>query len=87
MAMACMSVSSFEQEINLSSNGSTIENKPIEAIEVLPAPKLRLDTLRLLAKEALENNRGVYELVLEKGLISEDELNKLLAPENIVGNF
>jgi aspartate ammonia-lyase len=48
-------------------------------------PVLGYETSTQLAKEALANNRGVYELVLEKGLISEEELNKLLAPENMVG--
>ncbi|MCB9208487.1 MAG: aspartate ammonia-lyase [Ignavibacteriales bacterium] len=48
-------------------------------------PVLGYETSTALAKEALENNRGVYELVLEKGLLSEEELDKLLAPENMVG--
>ena len=48
-------------------------------------PVLGYETSTQLAKEALDNNRGVYELVLEKGLISEEELNKLLSPENMVG--
>ncbi len=48
-------------------------------------PVLGYETSTKLAKEALENNRGVYELVLEKGLISEEELDKLLAPENMIG--
>ncbi|MBK8944464.1 MAG: aspartate ammonia-lyase [Ignavibacteriae bacterium] len=48
-------------------------------------PVLGYETSTQLAKEALENNRGVYELVLEKGLLSVEELDKLLAPENMVG--
>ena len=43
-------------------------------------PVLGYEASTQIAKEALENNRGVYELVLEKGLISEEELDKLLAP-------
>ena len=38
-----------------------------------------------IAKEALETNRGVYELVLEKKILTKEELDKLLAPENMVG--
>jgi aspartate ammonia-lyase len=38
-----------------------------------------------IAKEALEKNRGVYELVLEKKILTKEELDKLLAPENMVG--
>jgi aspartate ammonia-lyase len=37
-----------------------------------------------LAKEALETNRGVYELVLEKKLLSKEELDELLKPENMI---
>jgi len=37
-----------------------------------------------LAKEALEKNKGVYELVLEKKLLSKDELDELLKPENMI---
>ncbi|MBK9097609.1 MAG: aspartate ammonia-lyase [bacterium] len=37
-----------------------------------------------LAKEALETNKGVYELVLEKNLLSKKELDELLKPENMI---
>ena len=50
-------------------------------------PVLGYETSTQLAKEALENNRGVYELVLEKGLLSVEELDKLLAPENMLGKI
>ena len=48
-------------------------------------PVLGYETSTRLAKKALETNKGVYELVLEEGLISEAELDKLLSPENMVG--
>ncbi|QQS35128.1 MAG: aspartate ammonia-lyase [Ignavibacteriales bacterium] len=38
-----------------------------------------------LAKEALETNRGVYELVLEQNLLSKDQLDEILKPENMIG--
>ena len=44
-------------------------------------PVLGYDTCTRLAKEAIETNRGVYELVLEKHLLSQEELDRLLAPE------
>ena len=50
-------------------------------------PVLGYETSTQLAKEALENNRGVYELVLEKGLLSVEEFDKLLAAENMVGKI
>lgn len=37
-----------------------------------------------LAKEALEQNKGVYNLVLEKGLLTKEELDNILLPENMV---
>ncbi len=48
-------------------------------------PVLGYDACTALAKEALESERGVYELVLEKNLLSREELDKLLAPENMLG--
>lgn len=48
-------------------------------------PVLGYETCTILAKEALEQDRGVYELVLEKRLLSREELDRLLAPENMIG--
>ncbi|MFC2136115.1 aspartate ammonia-lyase [Bacteroidota bacterium] len=47
-------------------------------------PYLGYEQSTQLAKEALETNRGVYELVLEKNLMSKEELDKILAPENMI---
>jgi aspartate ammonia-lyase len=47
-------------------------------------PILGYETSTQLAKEALETDRGIYELVLEKNLISKDELDELLKPENMI---
>ena len=47
-------------------------------------PALGYETCTKLAKEALETNRGVYELVLEKKLLSKTELDDLLKPENMI---
>ncbi len=37
-----------------------------------------------IAKEALETGRGVYELVLEHGILTKDELEEVLKPENMI---
>jgi aspartate ammonia-lyase len=37
-----------------------------------------------VAKEALETGRSVYELVLEKKLLTKEELDDILKPENMV---
>jgi aspartate ammonia-lyase len=47
-------------------------------------PALGYDASTLLAQEALITGRGVYELVLEKGLLSREELDRLLSPEAMV---
>ena len=48
-------------------------------------PVLGYEASTLLAKEALETNRGVYELVLEKNLLSKEELDEILVPEKMIG--
>ena len=47
-------------------------------------PVLGYETSTMLAKEALEQDRGVYELVLEKNLLSKEELDDILKPENMI---
>jgi aspartate ammonia-lyase len=47
-------------------------------------PLLGYETSTQLAKEALATNRGVYELVLEKKLLSREELDEILKPENMI---
>jgi aspartate ammonia-lyase len=37
-----------------------------------------------VAKEALETNRSVYDIVLEKGLLTKDQLDKALDPKNMI---
>lgn len=47
-------------------------------------PYLGYETSTQLAKEALESGKGIYDLVLEHKLMSEEELHRILAPENMV---
>lgn len=37
-----------------------------------------------IAKEAMQTGRGVYELVLEHGILSKEELDEVLKPENMI---
>lgn len=37
-----------------------------------------------IAKKALETGRSVYELVLEEGILSQEELDTILDPKNMV---
>lgn len=38
-----------------------------------------------VAKEALESGRKVYDLVLEKGLLTKEKLDEMIKPENMIG--
>ncbi|WP_229855267.1 aspartate ammonia-lyase [Candidatus Sulfurimonas marisnigri] len=46
-------------------------------------PILGYDTCTMLAKEALEKNASIYDLVLEKDLMTKEELEDALLPENM----
>jgi len=47
-------------------------------------PVLGYETCSMLAKEALKNDLSVYDLVIEKNLLSQEELDELLKPENMI---
>lgn len=47
-------------------------------------PFLGYEVCTQLAKEALTDNRSVYDMVLEKKLLSKEQLDKILAPENMI---
>ncbi|MDY5302606.1 MAG: aspartate ammonia-lyase, partial [Candidatus Cryptobacteroides sp.] len=38
-----------------------------------------------VAKEALETNRSVYDIVLEHGLLTKEQLDNALDPKNMIG--
>lgn len=47
-------------------------------------PFLGYETSSRLAKEALVGNRSVYDLVLEKKLLTKEQLDQILEPENMI---
>lgn len=47
-------------------------------------PFLGYETSTMLAKEALQSGKGIYDLVLEHQLMSKEELDDILKPENMV---
>ena len=47
-------------------------------------PVLGYKTCSKLAKEALETGRSVYDLVLEHGILTKEELDTILSPENMI---
>lgn len=46
-------------------------------------PRLGYAASTSIAMEALHTGRGVAELVLERGLLSAEDLNELLSPERL----
>ncbi len=47
-------------------------------------PYIGYEASTLVAKEALETGRSVYSLVLEKQLLTKEELEEILKPENMI---
>ena len=47
-------------------------------------PYIGYQSSTVVAKEALETGRSVYELVLEKKLLTKAQLDKILDPENMI---
>lgn len=47
-------------------------------------PYIGYDNSTELAKEALEEGRSVVDLVLERGILTKEQLDTILAPENMV---
>jgi aspartate ammonia-lyase len=46
-------------------------------------PVLGYETSSEIAKEALESGRGVYDLVMERKLLTREQLNEVLNPEKM----
>ena len=47
-------------------------------------PVLGYENSAKIAKRALKENRSVYDLVLEEDMLSKEELDELLRPENMI---
>jgi aspartate ammonia-lyase len=48
-------------------------------------PIIGYETSTEIAREALESGRGVYELVMERRLLTREELDRVLNPEAMTG--
>ena len=48
-------------------------------------PVIGYERASAVAKEALESGRGVYEIVLSRGLLTREQLDEVLDPEKMVG--
>ena len=69
----------------ITANRARLEETVRHTIGIVTAlnPYIGYEKSSALAKEAHATGRGVYELVLEKGWLTKDELDRILAPENL----
>ncbi len=70
----------------ITANEERCRNMVYNSIGLVTAlnPYIGYEASTQLAKEALVSNRSVYELVLEKKLLTKEQLDIILAPENMV---
>ena len=70
----------------ITANKAVCEANVKNSIGIITAlnPHLGYETCTSLAKQALENNYSVYDLVLEQKLLSKEQLDDVLAPEKMV---
>ena len=70
----------------ITANEEICRNMVYNSIGLVTAlnPYLGYETSTELAREALQTGRGIYELVLEKKLMSQEELDNVLRPENMI---
>ena len=70
----------------ITANHDYCRNQVFNSIGLVTAlvPRLGYDICSRLAKRALAENASVYDLVLDQKLLSKEELDRLLDPENMV---
>ncbi|MBE5033521.1 aspartate ammonia-lyase [Gallalistipes aquisgranensis] len=70
----------------ITANEDVCRNMVYNSIGLVTAlnPYLGYETSTELAREALKTGRGIYDLVLEKKLMSQEELDNVLRPENMI---
>ena len=73
----------------LTANADRCRQLVENSIGIVTALNTRLgyETSASIAKEALESGRSVMDLVLEKQLLTREELDELLLPENMIHPF
>ncbi|PKP36221.1 MAG: aspartate ammonia-lyase, partial [Bacteroidetes bacterium HGW-Bacteroidetes-15] len=47
-------------------------------------PVIGYEKSTMIAKEALESGKSVYELVLKHKLLTKEQIDRILAPENMI---
>ncbi len=72
--------------IGITANEEHCRSLVMNSIGIVTAlnPVIGYEASTQVAKEALESGKGVYELVLEKKLLSKEEIDEILKPENML---
>lgn len=67
-------------------NAERCKEMVLNSIGIVTAlnPTLGYENSSKIAKRALKENRSVYDLVLEEGLLTKEELDELLRPELMI---
>lgn len=70
----------------ISANEERCKELVLHSIGLVTAlnPYIGYENSTSVAKEALETNRSVYDIVLERELLSQEELDDIIKPENMI---
>lgn len=83
-AMVCLRKNCIE---GITANEEHCKNLVMNSIGLVTAlnPYIGYENSTAIAKEALETGANVYNLVLKKNILSKDDLDRILNPENMTG--
>lgn len=86
--MLCNAMNTLREKciVGITANEERLKQMVYNSIGLVTAlnPYIGYEASTVLAKEALETGKGIYELVLEHKLMSQSELDNILRPENMV---
>ena len=76
----------YANALTISRNEDKCRSEVHNSIGVVTAlnPVIGYKNSTKIAKEALETGRSVYDLVLEHGILTKEDLDTILSPENMI---
>lgn len=72
--------------VGITANSDRCRDMVMNSIGLVTAlnPYLGYDASTKLAAEALSTGKGIYDLILEKGMMDKEQLEEVLKPENMI---
>lgn len=72
--------------IGITANTELLNNSVLNSIGLITAlnPYIGYENATIIAADALKSGRGVYDLIIEKGLLDKEKLDDILKPENMI---